>query len=128
MEITKQNHTITKQNKHQLLSLKAKIKGLACEGRSCHKFITNTIGISRARHWTEKRTIGLEARYHLIAYGLLQGIDYNIIESNSNKDILFATVNLHYLATIIQHHCYILDRPKWNVSYLKSLLKYESDI
>ena len=114
---------ITKLTKHQLLTLKAKIKGLAEGGCRCRKFIESTSHETRARHWDEKRSIGLEARYHLLAYGLLRGLEYDVIEPNSNKDNLKSYLfDFNYLAQIIQHHCHYSDRSKWSPANLQRLM------
>ena len=70
--------------KQDLLTLKAKVKGLAEGGSRCRKFIHATSNERRYHHWDVKRSIGKEARYHLLAYGLLRGLAYKELESNSN--------------------------------------------
>ncbi len=109
--------------KKELLTLKAKIKGLASEGRRTRKFIHRSKGIKRFDFWNIKRTIGKEARYHLIAYGLLRGLLYDSIEPNSDrdrlKDYLFS---YSYLAQIIQRHCHYNDRSKWQPANIKRLM------
>ncbi len=113
-----------KLKKQQLLTLKAKIKGLADGGARCRKFIGATSHKARDRHWNEKRSIGKEARYHLIAYGLLRGLEYDIIEPNSNKDHLKSlwVFDFNYLAQIIQHHCPYRDKIKWSPANLQRLM------
>lgn len=116
-------NTITKLKKQELLILKAKIKGLAEGGYRCRKFISATSHEARARHWDEKRSIGAEARYHLIAYGLLRGLAYDVIEPNSNKCMIEPHLfDYNYLAQIIQHHCRYRDRGKWSPANLQRLL------
>lgn len=113
----------TKLNKRELLTLKAKIKGLAEEGARCYKFIHRSSGKKRAKHREIKRSIGLEARYHLIAYGLLRGVDYNKIEPNSNKDKMASYMfNYGYLSQICKRHCYFLDTHKWSPENIKRLM------
>lgn len=113
----------TKLKKQQLLILKAKIKGLAEGGRRCRKFINVTSHKTRYYHWDDKRSIGREARYHLIAYGLLRGLEYDVIEPNSNKDNLKSYLfDFDYLAQIIQHYCPWNDRSKWTPANLQRLM------
>lgn len=113
----------TKLKKQQLLILKAKIKGLAEGGCRCRKFINATSHKTRAHHWYEKRSIGREARYHLIAYGLLRGLEYDMIEPNSNKDNLKSYLfDFNYLTQIIQHHGYFSDRGLWTPDNLQRLM------
>lgn len=112
-----------KLNKRQLLTLKAKIKGLAEGGCRCRKFINASTHEAKARHWDIKRAIGQEARYHLIAYGLLRGLSYDTIEPNSNKDLLAGYLfDYSYLAQIVQHHCYYYDKSKWSPANLQRLI------
>lgn len=113
----------TKLKKQQLLTLKAKIKGLAEGGCRCRKFINATSHETKAHHWDEKRSIGREARYHLIAYGLLRGLEYDTIEPNSNKDMLASWLfDFNYLAQICQRHCHWSDRSKWTPANLQRLM------
>lgn len=111
----------TEIKKENLLTLKAKIKGLAEAGRKCNEFITHTHGLVRASHWDIKRSIGQEARYHLIAYALLRGRLYNEIEPNSNKDKV-KSLDFNYIAQICQRHCYWYDRGLWNPANIQRLI------
>jgi len=114
---------ITKLQKRDLLILKGKIKGLAEEGSRCRKFIHASSKEKRSRHWDVKRSIGVEARYHLIAYGLLRGIEYDKIEPNSNKEIIKHCFDFNYLASIVQRHCrYVIERGIWTPDNLKRLI------
>ena len=116
--------TTTNLKKQQLLSLKAKIKGLAEGGIRCRKFIQASKGDERYRRWNEKRALGQEARYHLIAYGLLRGMAYDKIEPNSNKDMLASyNFDYNYLAQICQRHCHYGDRGMWSPANLQRLIK-----
>lgn len=115
--------TIKYQNKSQLLSLKAKIKGLAAEGRRTRMFISKSQGERKYYYWDQKRSIGMEARYHLIAYGLLLGKDYKEIEPNANPDRLSSWMfDYNYLAQIIQQHCDVFDKSSWTPANLQRLL------
>ena len=114
--------TIKYQNKAQLLSLKAKIKGLAEEGRRTRKFIAKSEGDRKYYYLDQKRSIGMEARYHLIAYGLLLGKDYKEIEPKANPDKLSSWLfDYNYLAQIILQHC-VFDKSKWTPANLQCLL------
>lgn len=111
-----------KHTKQFLISLKAKIKGLAAEGRRTHsEFIANSKGDKRTAYWNLKRSIGVEARYHLIAYGLLRGLPYSLIEPNSGKKSEYF-FNYEYIAHICQHHCFWLHKKLWTVDYIKQLM------
>jgi len=92
-----------KLNKQKLISLKAKIKGLAEESRKTRTLIHEAFGSKRDYLWKIKRSIGQEARYHLLAYSLLRGIPYDKIESNSNK-YMRNYLDYDYLASICKHH------------------------
>lgn len=123
----------TNLKKQQLLTLKAMIKGLAEGGSRARAFIHAAKGDKRYRRWDEKRAIGLEARYHLLAYGLLRGIPYDIIEPNSTKTVVFGVgdpmvfggykMNYNYLAQICQHHCGYYDKGKWTPDNIQRLIK-----
>jgi len=116
--------------KQDLLTLKAKVKGLAEGGSRCRKFIHATSNERRYHHWDVKRSIGKEARYHLLAYGLLRGLAYKELESNSNlvsKDpARRMDANYHfdysYLAQICQRHCGYGDRAKWSPANIQRLI------
>jgi hypothetical protein len=69
-------------NRRQLLTLKAKIKGLAAEGKRTREILQTKSGYAKYYLWQIKREIGLETRLHLIAYGLLRGKRFSEIESN----------------------------------------------
>jgi hypothetical protein len=129
--------TTTNLKKQQLLSLKAKIKGLAEGGARARAFIHAAKGDKRYRRWDEKRAIGLEARYHLLAYGLLRGIPYETLEPNSTKYYsLYARakgigdpmvfggykLNYNYLAQICQHHCG-WEQSKWSPANIQRLIR-----
>lgn len=106
----------------KLLALKAKIKGLAEEGRRTRKFIHNSSHQKRYRHWVVKRAIGQEARYHLLAYGLLRGVPYEVIEPNSEPwGVRY--LDYSYLAMIIQRHCHYYDCPMWNPANIERLVR-----
>lgn len=113
----------TKLNKRDLLILKAKIKGLAEEGARCYKFIHDSSGEKRSRYRDIKRSIGREARYHLIAYGLLRGKDYNQIEPNSNKDKMASYLfDYDYLAQICKRYVSFRDIGKWSPDNIRRLI------
>ncbi len=108
-------------NKSQLISLKAKVKGLAEEGIRTRKFINASSGERKNYYWEMKRTLGVEARYHLLAYGLLRGLSYDQIEPNSNKDKL-RYLDYGYLAQICQHHCCYIGLSFWTPANIKRLI------
>jgi 23S rRNA A1618 N6-methylase RlmF len=65
--------------------LRAKVRGFAAEGSSIQRMISASSGVEKQSLWTRKRQLGTEQRYHLLAYGLLRGMDYKQIESNSKS-------------------------------------------
>lgn len=111
-------------NKSKLLILKAIIKGLAAEGIRSRLFINRSSGEKRERHWNTKRSIGAEARYYLLAYGLLRGLPYEKMEPSSNKDRLASYLfDYNYLAQICQRYGLYRDRGKWTPANLERLMK-----
>jgi hypothetical protein len=108
-------------NKSQLISLKGKVKGLAEEGLRTRQFIKASKGERRDYYWDMKRSIGVEARYHLLAYGLLRGLSYEQIEPNSNKEKMLY-FDYGYLAMICQRHCGV-HLSTWTPANLKRLIK-----
>jgi len=70
-------------NRRQLLTLKAKIKGLAAEVKKTREILQTKSGDAKYYLWQIKREIGLETRLHLIAYGLLRGKRFSEIEPNT---------------------------------------------
>lgn len=91
-------------NKSQLFILKAFIKGLAEEGSRTRRFINKSVKERKDYYWNQKRNIGEEARYHLIAYGLLRGISYEKIEPNSNKEWMKYNFDFKHLSNIMLKH------------------------
>ncbi|KKN65752.1 hypothetical protein LCGC14_0478910 [marine sediment metagenome] len=108
-------------NKAQLISLKGKVKGLAKEGLRTRKFIKASRGDRRDYYWDMKRATGVEARYHLLAYGLLRGLTYDEIEPNSNKEKM-VYFDYGYLAQICQRHCGRCYLNTWTPANLKRLI------
>lgn len=109
-------------NKSELIALKGKIKGLAEEGLRTRKFIKASKGERREYYWDMKRSIGIESRYHLLAYGLLRGVAYDKLEPNSNKYNLI-WLDYGYLAMICQRHCSRTRLSTWTPANLKRLIK-----
>ncbi len=107
-------------NKSQLISLKGKVKGLAAEGLRTREFINASKGKRRDYYWNMKRSIGVETRYHLLAYGLLRGLSYDQMEPNSNKEKL-AYFDYGYLTQICQRHCGVY-LSTWTPANLKRLI------
>ena len=108
--------------KAKLLTLKAKIKGLAASGLKTRELINKSTGKKRDGHWNIKRLIGQETRYHLIAYGLIRGKSYNEIEPNSNKERI-KYYNFNYLSEICLRNG---SGPKYTPDYLRKLILTDS--
>jgi len=105
----------------KLITLKYKIKGLAESGLKTNRLIKLTTGKKRDGHWTMKRIIGEEARYNLIAYGLLRGINYKLIEPTTSQAKL-SQFDFGYLAQICQRHCMHSDMHKFSPVNLKKIM------
>lgn len=65
--------------------LKEEIKRLAEQGRVIVKDIHASSGLQRYALWNEKRMVGTEARYALLAYACLRGIPYERVEAPCRK-------------------------------------------
>lgn len=109
----------TNLNRQQLILLKAKIKGLANEGLRTRQYINKAIGSKKSRYWGLKRSIGSEARHHLIAYGFLRGYTYKSMEPNSNRYVLNNNLNYEYIAAICNRHNW---RFTWTSEYVRILI------
>ena len=72
----------TDAERARILSIKAKIKDLATEGKACRELIRNSKGLEKHGHWSDKRSIGSDARFFLLLYGFLRGRKYSNIEKN----------------------------------------------
>ena len=71
--------------------LKAKIKGLAAEGRRIRlEEIRPSKGLDRNAAWERKRAVGREARHALVAYAYLRGRSYAKTEPNSEDIFCYA--------------------------------------
>lgn len=110
--------------------LRAKIRGFAAEGTSIQKQISSSTGLKKQSLWTRKRQLGNEQRYHLLAYGLLRGLRYKQIETNSKN---LPDVN-QLLAVIKQHDRYrkVTQEGRtryveWSVEAVSSLLETETE-
>lgn len=116
-----------KFNRHELLTLKAKIKGLAAEGARTHKILKTKSGPERDRYWHLKRKIGVETRHYLIAYAILRGVPYDQIEPNSDYDKAYWDLDRPKIVQIVKDHCpgylfrkdYTLDKVKEYLSPLE---------
>lgn len=68
------------------IALKNEIKTLAEKGREARKVIHASAGIDRWYAWAEKRNIGTEARYRMLAYALFRGVPYRVLEKKCQED------------------------------------------
>lgn len=89
-------------NRNELLTLKAKIKGLAQEGARTHQILRTKKGLERDRYWCLKRQIGLEARHYLIAYALLRGKTFQEIEPKANLTLAQWKISAPRVADIMK--------------------------
>lgn len=69
-------------------NLKQDIIALASQGRTLHSQIIQLrsqpgTGKEREAMWTEKRTIGTQARCRLLAYAYLRSVPYRAVEANA---------------------------------------------
>jgi hypothetical protein len=107
-------------NKKQLLlRLKAKVKGLAAEAAKTRELIRKSRGKKRHLLWHTKRFIGTDARYHLLAYGLLRGIPYEKMEPKTSD---LGNFDFNYLLSIMHGHMRCFDRSLWSVRLLKNTI------
>jgi hypothetical protein len=67
--------------------LRAKVRGFQVTGSTLQSRISKAKGARKSRLWELKHRLGNQARYHLVAYGLLRGVPYERIErcSTNNK-------------------------------------------
>jgi hypothetical protein len=67
--------------------LRAKVRGFHVTGATLQSRISKATGAKKNRLWELKHRLGNQARYHLVAYGLLRGVPYHQIErcSANNK-------------------------------------------
>ena len=83
-----------------LQTLRAKIRGFHVAGSTIASRISKAEREKKNRLWDLKRELGVHARHHLIAYGLLRGIPYEKIErcaSNNrpNPQVILGIVQAH---------------------------------
>lgn len=60
--------------------LRAKVRGFHVTGTTLQSRISKATGAKKSRLWELKHRLGNQARYHLVAYGLLRGVPYDRIE------------------------------------------------
>lgn len=114
---------ITKRHKLDLLGLKARIKGLAEEIRRTRQLKKQAVSVyQKNRYAMFEDTLSREARYHLIAYGLLRGKSYSEIENSPNREKLKYDFNYAFLVEILHRYSWSFDRRKLTVAALKSAL------
>lgn len=60
--------------------LRAKLRGFQAAGTTIASRISKAQKERKTRLWESKRSLGPHCRYHLVAYGLLRGLEYAQIE------------------------------------------------
>jgi len=75
-----------KYKKSELENIQKEIKALAKEGKAFRPRIHAAQDQERYNLWDEKRAVGQEARYLLLAYAFLRGIPYRILEKKCYED------------------------------------------
>lgn len=60
--------------------LRAKLRGFQAAGSTITSRISKSEKERKNRLWDDKRRLGTHCRYHLVAYGLLRGLQYAQIE------------------------------------------------
>lgn len=110
--------------KQKIQKLKEKCKSLAVYGKLCRNKINETTGRERYDSWDEKRAIGAKARIHYIAYGLIRGRDYGIIEKHVNDygDEWAPKVRAKNVAKVLQEYCIEAEHDYWTVEQVEKLL------
>lgn len=90
---------MSKIYKNQVITLRAKIKGLQIVGSEYQKKISLTTANKRNSLREEKRLLGEETRYHLLAYAFFRGIPYKKVERNCRlkprADHLMKVIKFH---------------------------------
>ena len=112
-----------------LKALRAKVRGFQAEGVSIQKKISVAHGPNKASLWDMKRALGGEQRYYLLAYGLLRGLKYAQLESNTrclpDPNRLLTVVREHdRYRTVVQDGCTRV--VEWTLEDIKGLLKTEN--
>lgn len=64
-----------------IITLKNEVKRLAEHGRAIAHEIRKSSGLDRYHLWNEKRSIGTDARYALLAYACIRGVPYERVEA-----------------------------------------------
>lgn len=105
--------------KLELQVLKAKIRGFELEAQSHRKYINSVHGDRRCMAWQRKREFGTFTREHLLAYGLLRNIPYEILEHKTGE---FNAPNTVRVLEIIQAHVPRWERDKWTKERVAALL------
>ena len=106
------------ENKTAIIIMRGKIKGLALEGQRTRKFINVSEKDVKDGHWKIKRAIGQDARYHLIAYGLLRGREYRTIERCAEDNRPHAST----IESVLRQHLSLYEMRQWTVAKIENLL------
>lgn len=101
--------------------LRAKIRGFHVTGTTFTSRIKKAHADHKNRLWVQKRHLGVYARYHSLAYGILRGIPYAHIEkcapnNRPNPQTILDTVLLHTMWTSAQ---YLRATHGWDVCSLQ---------
>lgn len=91
-----------------IANLKIEVKRLAAQGKNIAKLIQQSSGLTRYSFWQDKRSLGIETRYHLLAYGFLRGLSYERIEPRCR---LGNEPRTYALYEVVQRFSDGLDRP-----------------
>lgn len=90
-----------------LLSLKAKICGFEYASKKLCRLITRSKGKKKQSLRFKKHQLGVYAREHMVAYGILRKKSYEKIEPKCNKD---NPLNKQHVLEIVHQHV-----PSWEI-------------
>jgi len=65
--------------------LRQQVKSLAEQGKSIAANIRSSSGMSRHYWWLDKRKLGTDARYALLAYACIRGVPYKVAEQRCRQ-------------------------------------------
>lgn len=106
----------------KLLELKAKICGFEHVSKKLYKPISRTHGERKQSLRYKKHLIGITAREHMIAYGLLRGKLYSKIEPKCGKH---NPLNTRKVLEIVHQHVNPWETKNWTMEKLQKLTEVQ---
>jgi hypothetical protein len=102
----------------ELLSLQAKVRGFQAQGTTVRQHISRSHGTKKCDLWQLKRSLGNNAREHLVAYCLLRGVPYEKVEKCPKT-----LPDAKRVLNIMQEHASYAERRKLTLEKVENLLK-----